>query len=224
MAVTKRLVKGSALSHAELDGNFTDYETFKALFDSTKFTSSNNGKLLFWNNSTSNVEVKTASTSEVTEGTNLYYTDARADARVTAGFGSKSTTNLSEGSNLYYTTTRANTDIDARVTKAFVNALYVGDAAQNSFEIKTSSFNTAASVRYMVDTTGGVVTATLPGSPNAGDTIEFTNGAQNFATNNLIVGRNGNNIDGSASDLTVSANPTGGMLTLIYDGATWRSR
>ena len=55
-------------------------------------------------------------------------------------------------------------------------------------------------------------------------TIEFTNGAENFATNNLIVGRNGNNIDGSASDLTVSANPTGGMLTLIYDGATWRSR
>ena len=76
----------------------------------------------------------------------------------------------------------------------------------------------------MVDTTGGVVTATLPGSPSAGDTIEFTNGAENFATNNLIIGRNGNNIDGSASDLTVSANPTGGMLTLIYDGATWRSR
>ncbi len=31
MAITKRLVKGSALSHTELDGNFTDYETFKAL-------------------------------------------------------------------------------------------------------------------------------------------------------------------------------------------------
>ena len=32
MAITKRLVKGSALTHAELDGNFTDYETFKALY------------------------------------------------------------------------------------------------------------------------------------------------------------------------------------------------
>ena len=195
MTITKRTVKGSALSHAELDGNFTDYETFKALFDSTTFTGANDGKLLFWNNSTSNVEVKTASTSEVTEGTNLYYTDARADAR-----------------------------INTVVTKAFVNALYAGDAAQNSFEIQTSDFNAQNSKRYMVDTTGGVVTATLPGSPTAGNTIEFTNGAENFATNNLIVGRNGNNIDGSASDLTVSANPTGGMLTLVYDGSTWRSR
>ena len=224
MAITKRLVKGSALTQAELDGNFTDYETFKALFDSTTFTAGNDGKLLYWNNSTSNVEVKTATTSEVTEGTNLYYTDARADARVTAGFSSKSTSDLSEGTNQYFTTTRANTAIDARVTKAFVNALYVGDAAQNSFEIKTSSFSAVSSIRYMVDTTGGVITATLPGSPSAGDTIEFTNGAENFATNNLIIGRNGNNIDGSASDLTVSENPTGGMLSLIYDGTTWRSR
>jgi hypothetical protein len=225
MAITKRLVKGSALSHTELDGNFTDYETFKALFDSTTFTGPNDGKLLFWNNSTSKVEVKTATTSEVTEGTNLYYTDTRFDTRL----GAKTTDDLSEGStNLYFTNSRADVRADARitavVTKSFVNNLYVGDAAQNSFEIKTSSFNAVASVRYMVDTTGGVVTATLPGSPSAGDTIEFTNGAENFATNNLIVGRNGNNIDGSASDLTVSANPTGGMLTLIYDGATWRSR
>ena len=224
MAITKRLVKGSALTQAELDGNFTDYETFKALFDTTTLTLGNNGKLLFWNNSTSNVEVKTATTSEVTEGTNLYYTDARADARVTAGFSSKSTSDLSEGTNEYFTTTRANTAIDARVTKAFVNALYVGDAAQNSFEIKTSSFSAISSKRYMVDTTGGVVTATLPASPSAGDTIEFTNGAENFATNNLILDRNGSNIDGAASDLTVSSNPTGGMLSLIYDGTTWRSR
>jgi hypothetical protein len=36
-----------------------------------------------------------------------------------------STTDLSEGTNLYYTSTRANTDIDARVTKSFVDALNV---------------------------------------------------------------------------------------------------
>ena len=224
MAITKRLVKGSALSHAELDGNFTDYETFKALFDSTTFTGANDGKLLYWNDSTSNVEVKTATTSEVTEGSNLYYTAARDTAQFNTDLASKTTADLTEGSNLYYTTARANTAIDTRVTKSFVNALYVGDAAQNSFEIKTSSFNGTASIRYMVDTTGGVVTATLPASPSAGDTIEFTNGAENFATNNLIVDRNGSTIDGSASDLTVSANPSGGMLSLIYDGSTWRSR
>ena len=54
-------------------------------------------------------------TDEITEGsTNLYYTDARADARVDAGFTAKSTTNLSEGTNLYYTDARA----DARIAAA----------------------------------------------------------------------------------------------------------
>ena len=47
-------------------------------------------------------------TDEIPEGsTNLYYTNARADARVTAGFTAKSTTNLSEGTNLYYTDARS---------------------------------------------------------------------------------------------------------------------
>lgn len=40
-------------------------------------------------------------------------------------FSGKSTTNLSEGTNLYYTTARANTAIDNRVDKAFVDALNV---------------------------------------------------------------------------------------------------
>ena len=193
MAITKRLVKGSALSHAELDGNFTDYETFKALFDSTTFTVANNGKVLYWNNSTSNVEVKSITTSEITDYTTQ--TNTLADAR-----------------------------INAVVTQSFVDGLYSSIAPQNSFEIKTASFNTANAKRYMVDTTGGVVTATLPASPSAGNTIEFTEGATAFSGNNLVIARNGSTIDGAASDLTVSSAPTGGMLSLIYDGTTWRSR
>ena len=47
-------------------------------------------------------------TGDLTEGSNLYYTNARADARVDAGFTAKDTDNLSEGStNLYYTDARA---------------------------------------------------------------------------------------------------------------------
>ena len=47
-------------------------------------------------------------TGDLTEGSNLYYTQARADARVDAGFTAKDTDNLSEGSsNLYYTDARA---------------------------------------------------------------------------------------------------------------------
>lgn len=43
------------------------------------------------------------STSNISEGTNLYYTDARFDTRL----ATKSTTNLSEGTNLYFTNARA---------------------------------------------------------------------------------------------------------------------
>ena len=65
-------------------------------------------------------------TDDVAEGTsNLYYTDARADARVNLQTGSnldlssKSTTNLSEGTNLYYTDARvsANSSVAANTAK-----------------------------------------------------------------------------------------------------------
>jgi len=50
-------------------------------------------------------------TSEISEGTNLYWTAARFDTRLAA----KSTSDLAEGSNLYYTTSRANADFDTRL-------------------------------------------------------------------------------------------------------------
>jgi len=59
-------------------------------------------------------------TDDLGEGsTNLYYTDARADARVNAQTGSnldlsnKTTSDLAEGTNLYWTTARGNSAMDA---------------------------------------------------------------------------------------------------------------
>ena len=59
-------------------------------------------------------------TADLSENTNLYYTDARADARVAAAtganlnLGNKDTDDLSEGSsNLYYTNARADARVDA---------------------------------------------------------------------------------------------------------------
>ena len=54
------------------------------------------------------VDMADFDTDNLSEGSsNLYYTDARADARVDAGFIAKSTSDLSEGTNLYYTDARA---------------------------------------------------------------------------------------------------------------------
>ena len=58
------------------------------------------------------VDLSPFSTTDLSEGSNLYYTDARADARVNLQTGasldlsSKSTSDLAEGTNLYYTDTR----------------------------------------------------------------------------------------------------------------------
>lgn len=54
----------------------------------------------------------TLTTTNIAEGTNLYWTDARFDSR----FSTKTTTDLAEGTNLYYTQARFNTAFDAKTT------------------------------------------------------------------------------------------------------------
>jgi hypothetical protein len=84
--------------------------------------------------------------------------------------------------------------------------------------VKTSGFTAAAGEGYFCDTSGGAFTATLPLSPTLGDEVTFVDYAGTFDTNNLTVGRNSENIQGSAADLTVSVERAG--LTLVYSGAT----
>ena len=68
------------------------------------------------------------STADITENTNLYYTDARADARFDVKIAAADTGDLSEGSNLYFTTARA----DARVQAAIVDSdTFAGASATN---------------------------------------------------------------------------------------------
>jgi hypothetical protein len=75
---------------------------------------------LFFTNARADARITASDTDALSEGTtNLYYTDARADARITAS----DTDALSEGStNLYYTDARA----DARITAATTTDLSEG--------------------------------------------------------------------------------------------------
>jgi hypothetical protein len=84
--------------------------------------------------------------------------------------------------------------------------------------IKTSNFNVTAKEGYFVDTTSTTITATLPASPAIGDFVQFIDYAGTFDTNNFTVARNGNKIQGDATDLTVSVERAG--LTLIYTGSS----
>ena len=76
--------------------------------------------------------------------------------------------------------------------------------------------------QILVDTSGGgigaPVTITLPASPSIGNEVHFIDSGNNLASNNLTIARNGSNILGSASDLTVATNSS--AFTLVYVNAT----
>ena len=100
---------------------------------------------------TPTISLSPFSTTNLSEGTNLYYTTARWDSKLATA----DTDDLSEGiTNLYYTDTRANSAIDVRVTKSFVDALSIQAASVD-----------ANSVALGTDTTGNYV-ATIAGTNN----------------------------------------------------------
>ena len=92
---------------------------------------------------------QTLNTTAVAEGTNLYYTNARADARITAA----NTDDLSEGvTNLYYTNTRA----DARIALTGLTTLTDVDAVVAGDDGKILYYDHATtSFKWKEDATGG---------------------------------------------------------------------
>jgi len=84
--------------------------------------------------------------------------------------------------------------------------------------VKTSGFTAVAGEGYFCNTTSAAFTATLPSSATIGDEITFIDYAGTFDSNNLTIGRNSHNIQGSAADLTVSTERAG--FTLVYVDST----
>ena len=78
--------------------------------------------------------------------------------------------------------------------------------------------NATAGEGYFADTSGGAFTITLPTAATIGDFISVIDYAGTFDTNNLTIGRNGHNIQGTAADLTVATERAG--FTLVYVDAT----
>jgi len=74
---------------------------------------------------------------------------------------------------------------------------------------------------YFVNTSGGVVTLTLPASPNRGDTVKIID-LGSAATNNITIDRNGERIQGLEENMTVSTDEA--AFGLVYGGSTngWR--
>lgn len=99
---------------------------------------------------------------------------------------------------------------------AWINDTDSGGGA--TWESKSADFTASASTSYFVNTSSGAVTATLPASPTQGDEVRFLDVKGTFDTNNLTVARNGNPIQGDASDMTVSTERAG--FSLVFFDAT----
>ena len=87
---------------------------------------------------------------------------------------------------------------------------------------KTANYAAVANDGVLTNTTGGAFTVTLPASPSNGDQIIVADAGGSWGTNNLTIGRNGNNIADLAQDLVCDI--TGASVQLVYNSsgtATW---
>ncbi len=90
---------------------------------------------------------------------------------------------------------------------------------------KTSPFTAVSGDGFFVNTTGGVITVTLPSSPSAGDIVAFKDYAGTWATacKAVTVCRAGSKINGACANATL--NTANQAVTLIYVDGTkgWQS-
>ena len=84
--------------------------------------------------------------------------------------------------------------------------------------VKTTTYTAVAGQGVFANTSGGAWTLTLPSSPTIGDEVSVIDYAGTFDTNNLTIGRNSQNIQGSAADLTVATERAG--FTLVFTDNT----
>jgi len=99
-------------------------------------------------------------------------------------------------------------------------AEFVGGGTQWQSSIVTgTTLSAVAGNGYWIDTTSNACTVTLPGSASVGDTIEFSDYARNWGTNNVTINPNSLNFQGNSSPNAVY-DVDGQSVRIVYSGAT----
>ncbi|MAW12623.1 MAG: hypothetical protein CML57_00165 [Rhodobacteraceae bacterium] len=91
-------------------------------------------------------------------------------------------------------------------------------SVQKGYHSIDRNYIAVANDQLIVDTSSTSRQVTLPASPSVGDEVTFIDAKGSFGSNNLVIVRNGSNINGAASNLTSSTN--GEAFTLVYLNAT----
>ena len=197
---TGDLAEGSNLYYTDARVN-SAFDTRLATKDTDDLTEGTTN--LYYTSGRANTDfdtrLATKSTTDLAEGTNLYYTSARFDsaftskdtddlsegttnlyyttARFDSAFGNKTTADLTENTNLYYTDTRANSAIDARVTKAFVDALGIQASSVDANSV-TLGTDTVGNYVATVTGTANKITVSGSGSESANITLSLPDDVQ----------------------------------------------
>jgi hypothetical protein len=169
-------------------------------------------------------------TGSITEGTNLYYTDARADARVALATGvnldltNQTTTDLTEGTNLYFTNARADARIALQVgANLDLTSQTTDDLAEGTNQYYTEARvqekldNAYEQLRAMLNNLAAATTLTLnlSGDPTPGDVTALDNGSLVGGTGYNTATAVATTTTGSGVGLTVNITASGGVITAV---------
>ena len=147
---------------------------------------------VYFTNARADARIAAATTSDLTEGTNEYFTTARARAAISEGstelaynsttgvltFSQGSTSGVAEGSNLYYTDARA----DARIAAASTSNLSEG----TNLYLTTERVQDIAGAMFSSNTETGITATYVDGD----GTIDLAVSLAGFSTSNLSEGSN----------------------------------
>jgi len=87
-----------------------------------------------------------------------------------------------------------------------------------SSTIRSSNFTAVSGNGYYLDTSAGVITVTLPASPADGDIVAIKDWSSTAATNNILIARNGQKIEGNTTDGKINVH--GDAQTLVFSGTS----
>jgi hypothetical protein len=82
----------------------------------------------------------------------------------------------------------------------------------------TGNTTAVSNTKYIVNTNSANLTITLPSNPSFGDEVGIIDGTGNASVHAITIGRNGGNIQGAASNMTVTTDRS--AFTLVYYNAS----